>query len=38
MIFLAMLPWNLMDDFEKKPGHLFYVTSSIVHHFVAIGG
>ena len=26
-----------MDDLEKQYGHLFYATSSFVHHFVAIG-
>ena len=26
-----------MDDLEKTIGHLFYATSSFVHHFVAIG-
>ena len=25
-----------MDDLEKTKGHLFYATSSFVHHFVAI--
>ena len=28
-------PWNLTDDLKNK-GHLFYVTLSCVHHFVAI--
>ena len=28
---------NLMDGLEKPIGHLFYVTSSFVHHFKAIG-
>ena len=36
-IFRAVWPWNLTDDLEKKKGHLFYATSSFVHHFVAIG-
>ena len=31
-----MWPWNLMNDLEKI-GHLFYATSSFVHHFKAIG-
>ena len=26
-----------MDDLEKTIGHLFYATSSFMHHFVAIG-
>ena len=26
-----------MDDLKKTIGHLFYATSSFVHHFVAIG-
>ena len=26
-----------MYDLEKTIGHLFYATSSFVHHFVAIG-
>ena len=34
-IFRAVWPWNLTDDLEKN-GHLFYTTSSFVHHFVAI--
>ena len=36
-IFRAVLPCNLTDDLEKKTGHLFYATSSFMHHFVAIG-
>ena len=35
--FLAVWPWNFMDDLQKTIGHLFYATSSFVHHFVAIG-
>ena len=31
-----MWPWNLMDDPPKKIGHLFYTTSSFVHHFKTI--
>ena len=31
-IFQPLWPWNLMDDPEKQSG-----TSSILHHFVAIG-
>ena len=33
--FLALWPWNLADDLEKL-GHLFNVTFSFVHHFIAI--
>ena len=33
--FCTVWPWNLMDDLEKK-GHLFYATSSFVHHCVSI--
>ena len=36
MIFCPVWPWNLMDDLEKI-GHLFYTTSSFVHHFKSIG-
>ena len=36
-IFRAVWPCNLTDDPEKTIGHLFYATSSFVHHFVAIG-
>ena len=36
MISWAVWPCNLTYDLEKK-GHLFYATSSFVHHFVAIG-
>ena len=36
-IFRAVWPWNLTYDLEKTIGHLFYATSSFVHHFVAIG-
>ena len=35
VIFCPVLPWNLMDNL-KTIGHLFYATSSIVHHFIAI--
>ena len=47
-IYCPMWPWNLTDDLEqgksegfdgwpwKTKGHLFYVASSFVHHFVAI--
>ena len=35
--FRALWPWNLMYDLVKTIGHLFYATSSFVHHFVAIG-
>ena len=37
MTFLVVWPCNLMHDHEKTIGHLFYATSSFVHHFVAIG-
>ena len=30
-------PSNYTDDLEKTTGHLFYATSSFVHHFVVIG-
>ena len=33
----AVWPWNLTDDLKKTIGHLFYATSTFVHHFVAIG-
>ena len=36
-IFLAVWPWNLTYDLEKTIRHLFYATSSFVHHFVATG-
>ena len=36
-IFCPVWPWNLMDDLKKPIGHLFYATSSFVHHFVAMG-
>ena len=35
IIFLALWPWNLMDDLEKI-GHLFYATLNFMHHFIAI--
>ena len=35
VIFCLVWPWNLMDDL-KTIGHLFYFTSSIVHHCIAI--
>ena len=34
-IFQPVWPWNLADDL-KKTGHIFYLTSSFVHHFIAI--
>ena len=34
--FCPMWPWNLMDDLDKIIGHIFYITSSFVHHFIAI--
>ena len=34
--FCLLWPWNLTDDLEKTIGHLFYATSSYVHHLVAI--
>ena len=33
--FFSPWPWNLMDDI-KIVGHLFYTTSSFMHHFNAI--
>ena len=36
-IFWAVWPWNLTYDLEKTIRHLFYATSSFVHHFVATG-
>ena len=36
-VFRAVWPWNLTYDLEKTIRHLFYATSSFVHHFVAIG-
>ena len=36
-IFLVVWPCNLTYDLEKTIWHLFYATSSCVHHFVAIG-
>ena len=35
-IFSPVWPWNLMDDLEKPIGHIFYATSSFVHHSMAI--
>ena len=35
--FLAMWPCNLTIDLKKTIEHLFHVTSSFVHHLVAIG-
>ena len=35
--FLAVWPCNLTDDLEKTIGHIFYVASSFVHHFITIG-
>ena len=35
--FRAVWPWNSTNDLEKQKGHLFYATSSFVHHFGAIG-
>ena len=37
-IFCPVWPWNFTDDLEKTIGHLFYATSSLVHHFIAICG
>ena len=37
MIFLAVWPWHFDVWPWKTIGHLFYATSSFVHHFVAIG-
>ena len=36
-IFRVVWPWNLTYDLEKTIGHLYYATSSFMHHFVAIG-
>ena len=36
-IFLVVWPCNLTYDLEKTIGHLFYVASSFVHHFITIG-
>ena len=36
-IFRAVWPCNLTYDLEKKIGHLYYATTSSMHHFVAIG-
>ena len=33
---LSLEQGNLIDDLAKIIGHLFYATSSFVHHFVAI--
>ena len=35
--FCPVWPWNLTDDLEKTIGHLFYVASSFLYHFIAIG-
>ena len=35
-IYYPMWPWTLTDHLEKK-GHHFYVASSFVHNFLAIG-
>ena len=35
-IFQPVRPWNLPDD-VKNNGHLFYTTTSLVHHSKAIG-
>ena len=35
-IFQPIPPWNLLDD-VKNNGHLFYATSSFVHHSKTIG-
>ena len=37
MIFRAVWPWNLTYDLKKTIGHLYYATSSSMHHFIAIG-
>ena len=36
-IYCPVWPSNLMDDTWKTIGHLFYVASSFVYHFIAIG-
>ena len=34
--FCPVWPWNVTDDIEKQTiRHIFYATSSFVHHFVA---
>ena len=30
-------PWNSTDGIDKTIGHIFYATSSFLHHFVATG-
>ena len=37
VIFCPVRPRNLTGDLEKTTGHLFYATSSFVHHFITIG-
>ena len=37
-LFSALWLWNLNDDLEKIIAHLFYATSSFVHHFVKLWG
>ena len=36
-IFCSVWTWNLIDDLEKTIGHLLYTSSSLVHHFKAMG-
>ena len=36
-IFQPVWPWNLTDDLKKFKVHLFYITSSFVHHLKPIG-
>ena len=35
-LFLALWPWNVTDNLEKKIGHLFSATSTSMHNFIAI--
>ena len=35
--FCPVWPWNLTDDLAKQKWHLFYATSSLVHHLMAMG-
>ena len=37
IFFCPVWPWNLTNDLGKTIEHLYYSTSSFVHHFVAIG-
>ena len=37
MIYCPVWPQNQTSELEKKIGHLFYATSSFVHHNITIG-